>query len=329
MKHIVVSGSTAYDFIMDYDWEFKDIIKAENLDNLSVWFLINNLKKEMWWTWLNIAYNLSLIGERPILLTSVWNDFSFDWYFKDKVNLDYINQSSKLLSASWYIITDWNWNQITPFFSWAMDETTNTSVGNITEEIEYSIIAPNQKEAMIKHVKESKNMWLKTFFDPGQQLFALNKEELEECSQNSNYLIVNEYEYNEFRSRIWKEENELKEIFEKIIITLWKKWSKIIDRENEILVPPVKVEEVVDPTWAWDAYRAWLIRWLKLWYSWYIAWRLWSLLSSHCIQFHGWQSHFVSKWTLEVEMEEFFWERIDLHVEKKKIVDIHTQNNNF
>ncbi len=329
MKHIIVSWSTAYDFIMDYEWKFKNNIKTDDLENLSVWFLIKYLKKETWWTWLNIAYNLSLIWEKPILLSSVWNDFSFDNYFKEKINLDYINKSKKLLSASWYIITDSNSNQITAFYPWAMKESINTSIKDITEKIEYSIIAPNQKEAMIKHIKESNELWVKTFFDPWQQLFAFKKQELEECSKNANYLIVNEYEYKEFKTRILKEENELKNIFEKIVITLGKNWSKIIDKNNEIIISPVKVKEIIDPTWAWDAYRAWLIRWLKLWYNWETAWKLWNLLSSHCIQFHWWQNHFVSKWTLELEMEKFFWEKIDLHAEKKKIIDVHTQNNNF
>jgi len=121
-KNIVVSWSIAYDVIMSYNWEFKDVIKADNLKNLSASFLVENLKKETWWTGLNIAYNLSLVWEKSILLSSVWKDFSFDGFFREKTNLKYIYQSSALFSSSFYIITDSNLGQMNTFYPWAMNE---------------------------------------------------------------------------------------------------------------------------------------------------------------------------------------------------------------
>jgi sugar/nucleoside kinase (ribokinase family) len=55
---------------------------------------------------------------------------------------------------------------------------------------------------MIKHLEESKELGLKVFFDPGQQLFTFNKKELDKISDYANYLILNSYEWEEFMSRI-------------------------------------------------------------------------------------------------------------------------------
>ncbi len=311
-KNIVVSWSTAYDVIMNYDWKFQDDIKADKLNNLSVAFLINNLKKEIWWTWANIVYNLSLLWERSILMSAIWKDFSFDGFFKENVNLNYIHESSDLFSASCHITSDSVSNQITTFYPWAMNESENLSLKSIKEEVLYTIVSPNQKEAMIKHTKESKELWIKTFFDPGQQIYTFNKDELAEISINANYLIVNEYERKIFKEKIWKDKKELLEIFSKIIVTLWDKWSKIISKEMELKISGLSVENVIDPTWAWDSYRAWLLRWLKLWYSWETSAKLWTLMASYCIQSHWWQNHFVEKETIENDMREKFGEEVKL-----------------
>ena len=183
---------------------------------------------------------------------------------------------------------------------------------SVEEDVLYTIVSPNQKEAMIKHVKESSELWIKTFFDPCQQISMFNKKELLELSGYANYLIVNEYERKIFKDKTWKNKKELLEIFNKIIITLWEKGSKILSKKMELRISSLKIENVVDPTWAWDAYRAWLLRWLKLWYNWEISAKLWTLLASYCVQSHWWQNHFVEKNIIEKEMEEKFWEAINL-----------------
>jgi len=46
MSRILVSGSTAYDYIMDYGDKFTNHINNENIHKLSVCFVIDKLKKE-------------------------------------------------------------------------------------------------------------------------------------------------------------------------------------------------------------------------------------------------------------------------------------------
>lgn len=312
MQKILVSWSTAYDYIMNFAWEFKGSINQENLSNLSVWFLVHKLKKEVWWTGLNIIFNLALLWEEAILLSSVGDDYIFDWFLREKINLDYVYKSDKLLSASAYIINDENWNQITAFYPWAMDDADKVSVYDVRKEISYTIVSPNKKEAMLKHLRESKELWYKTFFDPWQQIGAFSTEELEESFLNANFLICNEYEFDEILSKTWKSEIELLSHLDKIIVTLWEKWSKIIDRNKVIHIPACPVSEVLDPTWAWDAFRAWLLKGLIYEYDWETSAKIGSIIATNCVQFHGAQNHFINKHTVELEMKEVYWIDVNL-----------------
>lgn len=47
MKKILVSGSCAYDFIMKYDGKFRDNLHTDELDNISISFLLSDLRREL------------------------------------------------------------------------------------------------------------------------------------------------------------------------------------------------------------------------------------------------------------------------------------------
>lgn len=312
MWNILVSWSTAYDHIMDYDWKFEEQIKTENFPKLSVSFLINNLNKEIWWTWLNIAYNIWLLWTKSILLSWIWKDFEFTEFHKKNINLDYIYKSKNLFSSSWYITNDTQWNQITAFYPWAMLESDKIKIKLINEEISYAIISPNKKETMFLHMKELKSLWIKTFFDPWQAIFSMNKVDLLESMHYCNYLILNDYEFNLFKDITWLEKAEIITSFEKVIITMWEKWSVIFDNNNEVFISSIKNFKVVDPTWAWDAYRAWLLVGLIYWYNWKTSANIGTLLASYSLSTFWAQNHFIDLKKFQEWYKDEFWEDINL-----------------
>lgn len=311
MWNILVSWSTAYDYIMDYKDKFQNHIKPENIPKLSVSFLIDEMKKERGWTGLNIAYNIWLLWNKAILLSWIWKDFEFSDYLKENINLDYIYRS-ELLSSSWYITNDIEWNQITAFYPWAMNESNKVFIKWIDEKISYAIISPNKKETMFIHMRELKNLWVKTFFDPGQAIFGMEKEDLIEAMKYSNYLIVNDYEFDLFKDKSWLSKLEIINSYEKVIITMWDKWSVIMDHMSEEYIPAVENYEVLDPTWAWDAYRAWLLRWLDLWYDWITSANIWTLIASYSVWSYWAQNHFIEKKHFQKRFEDEFGTEIEL-----------------
>ncbi len=311
--NLFVSGSTAYDYLMTFDWKYKDHINSEDIHNFTLSLLIDKMKKESWGTWLNIAYNLALLWDKPLLFSAIWKDFVFNEFCKNNINLDYIHKSEDLFSAAWYITTDKNENQITAFYPWAMMEADKDYVKPIEEKLAYWIVSADKKEAMLKHLKYLNENNVKCFFDPGQWLMAFWKEDLIEASNLSNYLILNNYEYSKFKEISELNDEQINNFYEKIIITNWSEWSKIISKnESEIKISAVKVESALDPTWAWDSYRAWLLRWLQLWYSWEKSAKIWALIASFCIWKHWWQNHFVEKKEFEERFLEEFGDEVKL-----------------
>ena len=72
---ILVSGSMAYDRIMDFDGQFSSHILADQLDNINVSFTVNSLTENFGGTAGNIAYSLSLLGEKPRILATIGQDY--------------------------------------------------------------------------------------------------------------------------------------------------------------------------------------------------------------------------------------------------------------
>ena len=65
--NILVSGSLAYDRIMDFPGKFSDHILPDKIHVLNVCFMIDGLKENFGGTAGNIAYALSLLDENPTI----------------------------------------------------------------------------------------------------------------------------------------------------------------------------------------------------------------------------------------------------------------------
>ena len=61
---IIVSGSLAYDRIMDFPGYFSDHILPEKIHSLNVSFQVDGMKERFGGTAGNIAYALTLMGEQ-------------------------------------------------------------------------------------------------------------------------------------------------------------------------------------------------------------------------------------------------------------------------
>lgn len=304
---ILVSGSMAYDYIMDFHDSFKNHILPDKIHMLNVSFFTPSLTRQKWWTGQSIAYNMGLLWEKAILLWVVGNDFNE----KSKI-LDYSNlyKVKDMQTASCYIINDKDNNQINAFYPGALSAENTQNVPNLN--ISYTIVSPNGKDVMMKHLRQSHELGIKTFFDPGQMMTAYTKEELIECLDYSNYLIVNDYEYSLFLGKTWYEQSDLLKKLDKIIVTLWKDWVRIIDKKGELKIEAVKDVEVVDPTWAWDSFRAWLIVGLHKDYDWETSAKIGCVTASYCIWKYWTQNHEFTKKDFKQRFKDVYKEKLDL-----------------
>ena len=72
----LICGSIAYDTIMVFGDYFKNHILPDQIHILNVAFLVPEMRREFGGTAGNIAYNLRLLGEDPLIMATVGHDFA-------------------------------------------------------------------------------------------------------------------------------------------------------------------------------------------------------------------------------------------------------------
>ncbi len=148
---IFVSGSLAYDRIMDFPGKFSDHILPDKIHVLNVCFTVNGLKEKFGGTAGNIAYSLALLGERPMILAAAGKDFDRyeTWLRKHEISMQGIRRVTEELTAGAYITTDQADNQITGFNPGAMKFTSPFEFDGVDTQQALAIVAPGNLEDML------------------------------------------------------------------------------------------------------------------------------------------------------------------------------------
>ena len=300
---IFVSGSLAYDRIMDFPGRFADHILPEKIHILNVCFMVNGLREHFGGTAGNIAYNLALLGEKPVILATAGKDFAAyrEWLAGLDLPLTGIKEIPGVLTAGAYITTDLSDNQITGFNPGAMQHLSDYRFEWVDAAAAYAIVAPGGLEDMLVYTRAYKTLGLPYIFDPGQSIPAWEGGQLREMVAGALALIVNDYELEMFRQKTGLMDQELLELAPTLIVTRGEEGSYLLTAAGQCLVPAVRPSQVKDPTGAGDAYRAGLLKGLVLGLSWQESTRLGAVLASFCVEQQGTQEH-----RLEISQ---FWER--------------------
>ena len=301
--HIFVSGSLAYDRIMDFPGRFADHILPEKIHILNVCFMVNGLTERFGGTAGNISYNLALLGEKPVILATGGRDFSpyQNWLRELDLPLTGIRLITEEFTAGAYITTDLADNQITGFNPGAMKHQSECTFDGVDPTDSLAIIAPGNLPDMLQYSRRYKEMGLPYIFDPGQSIPAWGPLELQEMATGALALIVNDYEQEMFRQKTGLGEGELKELTQALIITKGEKGSELITGDGREAIPAAKPRQVQDPTGAGDAYRAGLLKGLALGLPWGTAALMGATVASFAVEQPGTQEH-------RVDMADF-WRR--------------------
>ncbi len=304
---ILVSGSLAYDRIMDFPGKFADHILPEKIHILNVCFLVNGLDEKFGGTAGNIAYSLALLGERPLILATAGRDFDRyeQWLRQHGLPLDGIRRIEEELTAGAYITTDQADNQITGFNPGAMKHQSRFQLDGVDPGRTIAIVAPGNLEDMQIYCRTFRETGVPYICDPGQNIPAFSGEQLLDMIRGSEVLITNDYELEMIGKKTGLHKGKLLECTRAIIATLGDRGSLVCKGGKEAHVPAVKAAPVVDPTGAGDAYRAGLIKGLVYGKSLEDAARMGATCASFAIERHGTQEHRFT--------EAEFWERHRAH----------------
>ena len=262
MTNILVSGSLAYDRIMDFPGHFSDHILPEKIHVLNISFTVNSLVEKFGGTAGNIAYALTLLGEKPIILATIGRDYHryFEWLTENQIACDNIRIIEEELTACAYITTDKADNQITGFNAGAMKYPSYLEFDRLDPRESIAIIAPGNLEDMMSYTTACQAGGIDYIIDPGQSLPMWDGQDLSRCIDGSRILISNDYELELIMNKTCLDKKELLQFTSVIITTLGEAGSLISTPDCETNIPAVKPAKVVDPTGAGDAYRGGLIK---------------------------------------------------------------------
>ena len=289
-----VTGSIAYDYIMVFPGKFRDHILPEKMHVLSVSFLVDSLKRQRGGTGANIAYNLALLGNRPVLVGAVGDDFAEyrSWLERNGVDLIGIKAIAGEFTSSCFINNDLQDNQITAFYPGAMTHAVSVSpveVGATADDL--VVIAPNAPDAMRRYALECNERSIPYLYDPSMQLPRMSKEEFEVGCRGAKILIGNDYEFGMMAEKLGISEAELHQLVPITVVTRGEAGATIFDGGETYQIPAAKPKRVLDPTGAGDAFRAGLITGMTHGFGWETCGRLGALTAVHAVEQMGPQEH--------------------------------------
>jgi len=290
---IIVSGSLAYDRIMDFPGWFSDHILPDKIHVLNVCFQVNGMKEKFGGTAGNIAYALTLMGQKPAISATIGRDYHqyFKWLAKNGISTENIKIIEDEFTASAYITTDQADNQITGFNPGAMKYSSSLDFGKLNPKETLVIVSPGNLHDMVNYPRFCKARGIDYIFDPGQSLPMLDAKDLVQVIEGCRILISNDYELDLIMQGTGLNREALLKRARAIIVTLGELGSQVFTQEREIDIPAVKPRKVEDPTGAGDSYRGGLISGLAQGRDIEQSARMGSVCASFAVECYGTQEY--------------------------------------
>ena len=288
----LICGSVAYDNIMVFEDSFKNHILPDKIHILNVSFLVPRLRREFGGCAANIAYNLRLLGENPLPMATVGQDFGpyREWLERKHIHTGHIRGLDDVFTAQAFITTDLDDNQITAFHPGAMNFAELNKVSDATG-VKIGMVSPDGRTGMIEHAAQFAKAKIPFVFDPGQGLPMFDGKDLRRFVEQCTWVTVNDYEWQLLKDRTGWDVADVTKHAKALIVTRGAEGSVIYTEDEEFEIPTAKPKAVEDPTGCGDAYRAGLLYGLLRDLDWETTGRIASLMGAVKIECHGTQNH--------------------------------------
>ena len=305
---ILVSGSMAYDRIMDFPGRFADHIVPEKIHMINLSFTVNGLVEKFGGTAGNIAYALALLGERPRILATMGHDYHsyFQWLEQCGIATEDIRIVPEELTASAYITTDLAGNQITGFNPGAMKHPSLADFGDLDPADCIALIGPGNLQDMADYARSCQQMGVFSIFDPGQSLPGWEGADLATTIQNCRMLVSNDYELALIKDRTGLSTAQLLGMVGTIVTTKAENGTEVVSSDGVLQIPAIATSHVVDPTGAGDAFRGGLIKGLILKCPLERAAQMGTVCGHYAIQKSGTQEYSFTMEQFTAKLEEHF-----------------------
>ncbi len=259
---IAVTGSIATDHLMTFRGRFRDSLVVEQLDKISLSFLADELEIRRGGVAANIAFGMANLGQRPILVGSVGEDFADyrSWLERHGVDCESVHTSDTRHTARFVCTTDDDMAQIATFYAGAMSDARLIELGPIATRVgglDLVLIGANDPEAMLRHTQECRTRGIPFIADPSQQLAFADGPEIRRLVDGAAYLFTNEYEAHLTEQKTgWSPEEIMRHVDVRVVtrgsngVTIHRKGEDVIS------VSVAREVRKADPTGVGDAFRA-------------------------------------------------------------------------
>jgi adenosine kinase len=259
---LLIAGSIATDHLMSFGGRFADSLVVDQLDKLSVSFLVDDLEIRRGGVAPNMCFGLARLGLRPVLVGAAGEDFADyrSWLERHGVDCDSVHLSTSLHTARFVCTTDTSMAQFASFYPGAMSEARLIELAPIVARVgepDYVLIGADDPDAMRRHTEECRQRGYPFIADCSQQLAFGDGGLIRSLIDGAAFLFSNEYESHLIESKTgWSGE----EILARVGVQVTTKGAdgvRILQQgEPTIEVPAVGGVTAVEPTGVGDAFRA-------------------------------------------------------------------------
>jgi adenosine kinase len=259
---LLIAGSIATDHLMTFDGKFEDSLVVEQLDKLSVSFLVNDLEIRRGGVAPNICFGLGQLGLSPVLVGAAGEDFGDyrSWLERHGVDCESVHISDSKHTARFVCTTDTTMAQFASFYPGAMSEARLIELAPIVERVgapDFVLIGADDPDGMLRHTEECRQRGYSFIADPSQQLAFGEGDLIRKLIEGATLLFSNEYESHMIEQKTGWTSEEVLALVGTQVITLGKNGVKIVAKDQDpIVVPALDNVNAVEPTGVGDAFRA-------------------------------------------------------------------------
>ena len=291
---IALTGSIAYDYLMSFPGHFQEHILPDKLESISLSFLVDKMVKRRGGIGPNIGYTMALLGGDPVLFSTVGQDFEEYRAWLEMVGVDTrgVQVIADEFTASFFATTDQDNCQIASFYPGAMSHAAQVKLADWEgDPLDLVVISPTDPAAMNDYILEADRLNLPYVYDPSQQTVRLSGDELRKGVEGAYALFVNYYEFCLIEKHAGLSITDIQELVKILVITKGEEGSLIYSEGEEIEVPVVHPERIIDPTGVGDAFRGGFLTGISYQLDLELCGQIGALAASYCLETDGPQSH--------------------------------------
>jgi len=250
----------------------------------------------------NIAAGIAMLGEMVTLHSCVGSDFTGSDYDRWMTKLGVGQQFFVIPDAhtpTAFMFTDETGDQMT-FFEWGASRAFRTSEAPALPLVHMATADP-EFNCRVAEKGEFVS------FDPGQDVFWYNKEQLDSIISNADILFANQHEVKQMCETLGITREALIARVGMAIFTMSGDGSTLYTQGKEHFIPVVPVS-LEDPTGAGDSYRAGFLSAYVKGYDPLTCCKIGTVTASHVVEHVGCQTHLPTWDTMEARYTKNFGE---------------------